>query len=146
MTKPTVLCVDDDPGVLSALRRALRAEVWEVVTATNAAQALASLRHNPVEVIVSDERMPGMDGSEFLAEVRQRWPWIGRVLLTGYPGRSVLSRSLQTGIDFLIQKPWDDLALKATVRDLIGDMERARSDERRDVRGAFDVGGEGGSA
>lgn len=142
--KPTVLCVDDDPGVLSALRRALREEPWDVVTATNAAQALSSLRHNPVEVIVSDERMPGMDGSEFLAEVRMRWPWIGRVLLTAYPGRGVLARSLQTGIDFLIQKPWDDLALKTTVRDLIVEVERALSDQPRELRGAFDVGGEGG--
>src|SRR5688572_8156860 len=103
-----VLCVDDDAGVLAALRRLLRDEPYDVVTATTAAQALASLRARPVEVVVSDERMPQTSGCELLAEVRQRWPWIGRVILTAHPGHSVMIRAFEAGIDFLFHKPWDD--------------------------------------
>ena len=117
--EPVVLCIDDDAEVLAALRRLLRSEPYEVITAPSAAQGLASLRSRPIEVVISDERMPETNGSEFLAEVRQRWPWVRRVILTGRPGHSVMIRGFEAGIDFLIHKPWDDGALKLTLRRLI---------------------------
>ena len=92
---PLVLCVDDDLAVLSALRRLFRDEAFELATAPNAAQALAFLRRRAPDVIVSDERMPGTSGSEFLADVRGRWPWVGRVILTAYPGREMMIRGLE---------------------------------------------------
>ncbi len=144
-SRHTVLCVDDDAAVLSALRRLLREEPFDVLTASNAAHALASLRRHPVEVIISDQRMPGQSGSEFLAEVGQRWPSIGRVILTAYPGHAVMTEGIRAGVDFLFHKPWDDDALKSAVRRLI------RKNERREVRhqdalerDAYDLGGEGG--
>src|SRR5689334_5487154 len=94
-SRHTVLCVDDDAAVLSALRRLLREETFEVLTASNAAHALASLRRHPVDVIISDQRMPGQNGSELLAEVGQRWPGIGRVLLTAYPGDAVMNEGMR---------------------------------------------------
>src|SRR5687767_2826475 len=84
-TKPVILCVDDDLAVLSSLRRLFRSEPYDVLTASNAAQALAALRSRKIELIISDERMPLMSGSEFLAEVRQLWPGISRMILTAYP-------------------------------------------------------------
>jgi len=105
--KPLVLLVDDDLGVLSALRRQLREEPYDVLAVTSAALALASLRSRAVEVVVSDERMPDANGSELLAEVRARWPWIGRVILTAYPGEELTIRGLEAGIDFILPKPWD---------------------------------------
>lgn len=123
---PVVLCVDDDPSILSALRRSLTEEFYEVVTAQNAAQALASLRKRPIKVVISDERMPEVNGSEFMGEVRDRWPWIGRVILTGYPSHALIGRGFDAGIDFLIHKPWDNLELKNIVRGLILDLERTR--------------------
>jgi DNA-binding response OmpR family regulator len=141
-----VLCIDDDAAILSALRRLLRDEPYEVVTATTAAQALASLRARPVEVVVSDERMPQTSGCELLAEVRQRWPWIGRVILTAHPGHSVMIRGFEAGIDYLFHKPWDDRVLKNTIRSLIRQVEQVRPASRAEdsPEPEFDLGGEGG--
>jgi len=143
---PLVLCVDDDGAVLSSLRRTLRGEPYEVVTASSAAQALASLRKRPVDVVVSDEFMPGVPGCELLAEVRERWPDTGRVILTGHLEHAVMIRGYRAGADFLIHKPWDDESLRRAIRNLIGKTEHPRPDvpppELPDPE--FDLGGEGG--
>lgn len=130
--KPLVLCVDDDSAVLSALRRQLRGEPYNVVTSPSAAQALAALRGQRIEVVVSDERMPGTNGSELLAEVRERWPWVGRIILTAYPGQEILIRGLEAGVDFVMMKPWDEQVLKKTLRCLIHEVDRShpRSPEK----------------
>jgi DNA-binding NtrC family response regulator len=141
-----VLCVDDEPQVLSALQRALRHEPYEVVTAADPTLALDCLARLPIEVVIADERMPRMNGSELLAEVHRRWPWMGRVILTGYPGQNIMIRSLESRVDFLLYKPWDDDALRKTIGRLFREVERIR-DRRRKAgpeEAAFDVGGEGG--
>jgi len=138
--------VDDDLAILSSLRRQFREEPYEVVTAGSAAQALAALRRHPVSVIISDERMPEATGSELLAEVRERWPWIGRVLLTAYPGQEIVTRSFDAGADYLLYKPWDGDSLKRMVRNLTEGAERARRrpDDGVVENAGLDVGGEGG--
>jgi len=145
-SRPVVLCVDDDLAILSSLRRQFREEPYEFMTAGNAAQALAALRRHPVSVIISDERMPDRTGSELLAEVRERWPWIGRMLLTAYPGEDIVTRSFDAGADYLIYKPWDNDSLKRMVRNLTEASERARRQpDGGVVEGAgMDLGGEGG--
>src|SRR5438270_677043 len=130
--KPVVLLVDDDLEVLSALRRQLRNELYDVITAASAAQALASLRGRRVQVVVSDERMPGTNGSELLAEVRDRWPWTGRIILTAYPGEDVMIRGLEAGVDFVLPKPWDIENLKTTLRRLVAQVERSRPGSHAD--------------
>ena len=144
--EPVVLCIDDDAQVLAALRRLLRGEPYSLVTATNAAQAFASLRVRPVEVVVSGERMPEVSGCELLAEVRQRWPWIGRVILTAHSDPEMAVRAVEAGIDFLFHKPWKDEVLKSTIRRLIFEVERERAAFGDGlVAGAEpDLGGEGG--
>jgi DNA-binding response OmpR family regulator len=146
MTKPLVLCVDDDLATLAALRRQLQSEPYDVITAVSAAQALAALRVRDVEVVVTDERMPGTNGSELLAEIRDRWPWIGRVILTGHPGQDVALRGLEVGVDFLLPKPWDGDELKQSLRRLVRGVERShpRSPEVPADKSSNDVGGEGG--
>jgi len=121
--RPFILCVDDDLGVLSALRRLLREEPYDVATVPSAAQALSFLRHHRPRVVVSDERMPDTSGCELLAEVRQRWPGIRIAILTAYPGRDVMARSHQAGADFLLCKPWDEEGLKRTLRQLVMEPE-----------------------
>ena len=137
----SVLCVDDEPEVLSALQRALHREPYDVITAPDAALAMECLDRLPIEVVIADERMPCMSGTELLGEIRRRWPWMGLVVLTGYPGHSVMIRGLRAGIDFLLYKPWDDTALKQTIRRLLTEVERARTQE--DQSREFDIGGEG---
>jgi DNA-binding NtrC family response regulator len=146
LSKPLVLLVDDDLGVLSALRRQLREEPYAVATAPSAAQALASLRARPAQVVVSDERMPGTNGSELLAEIRDRWPWIGRVILTGYPGQDVMIRGLEAGVDFILHKPWEPDSLKRALRRLVEHVDRShpRSPDGTSGEAGADVGGEGG--
>lgn len=144
LREASVMCVDDEPAVLSALRRALRREPYDVITASDATAALDSLGRNPVEVVIADERMPRMSGSEFLQEVHRRWPWTGLVILTGYPGRNVMIRGLEAQVDFLLYKPWDDESLRRTIRRLVREVERARQAKEPLEEPEFDIGGEGG--
>jgi len=141
-----VLCVDDEPQVLTALQRALRQESYEVVTAADPELALDCIDRLPVEVVIADERMPQMNGSELLAEVRRRWPWMGRIILTGVAGREIMIRGLEEQVDFLFYKPWDDDVLRKAVGRLVREVERVRA--RHPATGEsgreFDIGGEGG--
>ena len=120
-----VLCVDDDPQVLSALSRTLGREPYDLVRAASGTEALDLLQLLPVKVVVADERMPGMTGSRLLAEVGQRWPLVGRIILTGFPGRVAVLRGLEAQVDFLIYKPWDDEMLRHAVRRLLIEVNRA---------------------
>src|SRR5579862_7863049 len=124
--KPLVLCIDDDPAVLSALRRLLRTEPYEVVTVASPGQAWESLLRRPVAVVISDERMPEASGTALLAAVRERWPRIGLVILTGYPDRDLRMRGQNAGIDRLVSKPWKSESLKRAVCWLVDRVERAR--------------------
>jgi DNA-binding NtrC family response regulator len=81
--KPRILLVDDDPHVTAGLQRSLRKEPYEIFTAHSADEALQLLEQQPVDVIVSDEKMPGMSGSELLARVHQSYPDIVRIILSG---------------------------------------------------------------
>lgn len=113
----SVLCVDDEPSILSALRRVLRVEGCRILTANSGAEALALLETEPVDVVVSDMRMPVMDGARLLAEVRARWPGTARVLLTGYADMDATILAINEGqIYRYIHKPWDETELRLTVR------------------------------
>jgi response regulator RpfG family c-di-GMP phosphodiesterase len=136
-----VLCVDDEPLVLAALTRTLGREPYEILRAADAVQALEMLDVSPVKVVIADERMPGMSGSALLSEVRRRWPLVGRIILTGYPGQGILIRSLEAEVDFLLYKPWDEAMLRKTIRRLIDEVDRAIGPEG--LEGSWDLGGEG---
>jgi DNA-binding NtrC family response regulator len=95
--RPTVLFVDDEEALLHAIVRTLRKEPFNVLTTTSPAQALRMLADRPVDVIVSDEHMPGMSGSELLRRVRTQHPSTVRVLLTGGAGLDTNMRAIQDG-------------------------------------------------
>src|SRR5829696_6291251 len=82
--KPTLLLVDDEANILSALRRLFRPNGYRVLTAGGGEEGLAVLARESVDLVISDMRMPNMDGSQFLAKVRAGWPDVLRVLLTGF--------------------------------------------------------------
>ena len=112
-----ILCVDDEPSILSSLRRLFRSQRYEVLTAESGKQALALLREQPVDLIISDMRMPEMDGAQLLEQVRAHWPDTMRLLLTGYADiKSILDAINRGEILRYITKPWDDNDILLIVR------------------------------
>lgn len=108
-----IMLVDDEAHVLSALTRALIDEPFEIITATSGSQALELMEGKNVKVIVSDERMVGMQGSELLAEVKLRSPETVRILLTGHATLDAALRAVNVGeIYRFFLKPWDDTQLR----------------------------------
>ena len=106
---PTLLFVDDEPGILSSLKRLFRPHGFRILTAGSGAEGLQLLEHEAVDLIVSDMRMPEMDGAKFLEAVRARWPDIIRILLTGYADVGSTVAAINRGeIYRYIAKPWND--------------------------------------
>ena len=113
----SILLVDDEENILSSLRRVLRSEPYRVQIASGGEQALQMLREQPVDLVISDARMPGMDGATLLAEVQKHWPETMRILLTGYADINTTIRAINQGqIYRYISKPWEDEELRLSVR------------------------------
>jgi serine/threonine-protein kinase len=114
--KPTLLFVDDEERIVNLLRMMFRSE-YEVLTATSGKEALEILAKHRVEVLVSDQRMPGMLGVELLAEARKRSPATMRILLTGYSDLAAIVGSVNDGEVFrFINKPWNHDEIKTIIR------------------------------
>jgi response regulator RpfG family c-di-GMP phosphodiesterase len=112
----TVLAVDDEPNILAALRRLFRATGWRILTAANGEEALALLAAEPVNVVLSDMRMPGMDGVQLLEKVRLGWPQVARLLLTGQADLGSTIAAINRGwLHRYITKPWNDEELVLTL-------------------------------
>lgn len=126
----SILCVDDEPNILAALRRLLRPEGYRILTATSAKEAFEILDAEPsIDVVISDMRMPVMNGAEFLEGVRKRWPRVARLLLTGHSDMEATIGAINRGeIQRYISKPWDDHDIVAALR--IACEKRALEDER----------------
>jgi HD-like signal output (HDOD) protein/CheY-like chemotaxis protein len=124
-----VLFVDDDPFVTSALERACRkhARHWEITCANGAVDALARMAEQPVDVIVSDLHMPGMDGAELLGHVAELYPGTARLVLSGYADEVVTRRAAQLAHQFL-SKPTETQALILAV-DQAAALQRTISNE-----------------
>jgi len=112
----TVLLVDDEVRILSALRRVLRREGYRLLTAETPEQALRILDEQAVDVILTDQKMPGMSGLQLLAEAARRCPRARRLLITGWTEEVPREQMEALGIRAMIPKPWDDAELKATLR------------------------------
>lgn len=127
----TVLLVDDEPNVTEALKRALHRGPYMVLTANSARQALEMLEREPVDVIVSDEMMPGMLGSELLSVAYKQYPDTIRILLTGHVNLEVALRAINEGhiYRFLI-KPCNELELSVTIRQAIQHKELAEKSRK----------------
>ncbi|WP_320008997.1 EAL domain-containing protein [Maridesulfovibrio sp.] len=96
-TTNTVLFVDDEKRVLNTLKRLLLGEPFNVLTAESAAAALKILNTTPVDIIISDERMPGMRGSDLLTEVKRLYPDICRIMLTGHASLEASINAINSG-------------------------------------------------
>ena len=112
----TLLLVDDEEAILSALKRLLRRDGYEVLTATSGAQGLAVLAEHAVDVIVSDQRMPGMTGNDFLREALRLYPNTVRIALSGYTDLASIIGAVNEGAVYkFLTKPWDDQLLRSHV-------------------------------
>jgi DNA-binding NtrC family response regulator len=115
--RPTVLLVDDDANLLDGLCRGLHKEPFDILTAASAEEALEILRDRPVDVVVSDEVMPGMSGTVFLHEVRTRYPDTVRFILTGKATLdSAVSAINNGGVTRYFIKPCDLTDLAISIR------------------------------
>jgi len=115
--KTRVLFVDDEERILNALRMLFRDE-YDVVTASSGAAAIELMQKEPVQIVVSDQRMPGMAGVEVLREVKKAHPRTVRLLLTGYSDLAALVGSINEGEIFrFVKKPWDNDDIRAVLKE-----------------------------
>ncbi|MDD2897139.1 MAG: response regulator [Desulfuromonadaceae bacterium] len=118
--KNRILLVDDEANVLSALSRALFDEPLEITAVSSAEEALETMKREQFKVVVSDERMLGMQGSDFLSRVRKQYPDTVRIMLTGHATLEAAMKAVNEGeIYRFFSKPWDDHYLKYAIRGAI---------------------------
>ncbi|CAM4198009.1 response regulator [Roseateles saccharophilus] len=133
-----ILLVDDEPHILSTLQRLLRhglkdaaGERYAVETFTDAASALARARECAFALVISDHRMPGMTGVEFLRELSKVQPDCGRIILSGYADLNALVAAInEAGISRFISKPWADFDLLSAVRQVLRIRELTLENQR----------------
>ena len=115
--KYRLLLVDDEVAIVNALRRVFRQENYEIVTANSGQDGLARLAEGPVQLVISDFMMPGMNGAQFLREVKQRSPDTIRIMLTGHANTDAVMGAINEGAVYkFILKPWNDDDLREHIR------------------------------
>ena len=127
----TLLLVDDEENIIASLKRLLRRDGYHIVTATSAAEGLQRLAENDVDVIVSDQRMPGMSGVEFLRRAKDLYPDTVRIVLSGYTElQSILDAINEGAIYRFLTKPWDDQLLRAHIAEAFRQKDMADENRR----------------
>jgi len=122
-----LLLLDDEENILTSLKRLFRRDGYRILTANNAATAFELLAANKVGVIISDQRMPNMTGTEFLHRVKELYPDNIRIVLSGYTElQSVIEAINQGAIYRFLTKPWDDDHLRAAIREAFRHQEMAQ--------------------
>nr|WP_226924994.1 response regulator [Stutzerimonas stutzeri] len=112
----TVLLLDDEENILRALARVLRRDGYRILMATRAQDAFELLAKHDVQVILSDQRMPEMNGTEFLSRVKGLYPNTVRIVLSGYTDLKSVTEAINEGAIYkFLTKPWDDDLLRKDV-------------------------------
>ncbi|HKV42008.1 MAG TPA: response regulator [Blastocatellia bacterium] len=121
--KNTILAVDDEPANLRMLERLFHKE-FHVLTATGGEEALEILKREQVSLIISDQRMPGMTGTELLSKSLSTNPDAIKIILTGYTDPEALIEAINNAHVYkFVSKPWDPVGLKGIVREAIEERE-----------------------
>jgi len=115
--KHTILLVDDEPNILKSLQRLMVGTGYEVLMAESGEAGLELLTHNPIHLVISDYRMQGMNGVEFLARVKEEYPETMRLILSGFADATAIVEAINDGQVYkFMPKPWDDQELLTTVK------------------------------
>ncbi len=128
-----VLFVDDDPAVLAALGRLLEREPYEILATDRPAEALAWVGAGGVDLVVSDQRMPEMAGTDLLAEIGRRSPGTVRLILTAYPESTCAEPELWRKTEGVMGKPWDGAALRREIRRMLRARRLGPADDTADL-------------
>jgi response regulator RpfG family c-di-GMP phosphodiesterase len=131
MTERTLLLVDDEENVVSSLNRLLRRNGYRILQANSGKEGLEILASNSVGVIISDQRMPGMTGVEFLNQVKDKYPDTVRIVLSGYTELNSVTDAINRGAIYkFLTKPWDDDLLRNNVEEAFRRYEMERENVR----------------
>ncbi|MDX5377780.1 MAG: EAL domain-containing protein [Halomonas sp.] len=134
---PTILLVDDEPNVLQALKRTLRRDGYHILTAGSARDAFDLLATQEVVLVISDQRMPEMNGTEFLKRVKALYPQTLQILLSGYTDLQTITTAVnEGGIYKFLTKPWDDDELRVIVQQAVREAAIQNARSRRQGRDA----------
>lgn len=127
----TILLVDDEENILAAMRRVLRREGYRILTAGGGQEGLELLATNPVDVIISDQRMPNMSGVEFLRQAKATYPETIRIVLSGYTELQSITDAINEGAIYkFLTKPWEDELIRANIAEAFRHKELG-DDNRR---------------
>lgn len=117
MQKQSILIVDDEVNILKTLRRVLKDDKYVIFTAQSAEEGLKLLEKEKIDLIISDQKMPGMEGLEFLEKTIENYPDIIRIILSGHADVHDAIRAINNGCVYkFIVKPWNNEELKITVK------------------------------
>jgi two-component system probable response regulator PhcQ len=117
MMIPKILIVDDEENILFAIKRIFRREKYEILTATSAEEGLKIIEQQDVDLVISDLKMPVINGVEFLAMVKENKPDALRIMLTGHADLKSVIEAIEKGEVYrFLLKPWDDEELKVTIK------------------------------
>jgi len=122
-----ILIVDDEPSILASMRRLLRRDGYDILTANSAKEGFLILAQQEVQVILSDQRMPEMSGTEFLSRARELYPETIRIVLSGYTDLESISDAINRGSIYkFLTKPWDDELLRENIREAFRHYDAAQ--------------------
>lgn len=126
-----LLLVDDEENILRSLRRALHCAGYKILMARSGEEGLKVLEEHKVGVIVSDQRMPGMIGAEFLGRARERYPDTVRIMLSGYTELDSVTEAINQGAIYkFLTKPWEDDLLRANIEEAFEYYELRHENQR----------------
>ena len=142
MKRYTVLVVDDEKSILYSIKHVLKSENYHLLTAQSGIEGLALLKKHHVQLVISDQKMPGMTGLDFLKKVKVEHPEIITIMLTGYAEVEIAMEAInEVGVYKFIIKPWENNDLIITIRraleSLVVTLERDELLKRIQVQGAI---------
>ncbi len=127
----SILIVDDEPNVIAAVKRVFIEDPYQIYSAEGAQEGMEILKNHPIKVVISDEKMPDISGAEFLAMVRQQFPDVTRIMLTGHASIDSAMKAINEGeIYRFFTKPWNGMEIRFAVKAAI-DKYNLEEENRR---------------